>query len=51
MISPEDDAADAFNRLQEKNIYQLPVVTENKIVGLRPRKDIVRWLQIQSDIT
>ena len=50
VISPEDDAADAFNRLQEKNIHQMPVMTESKIVGLLRRRDIVRWLQFQSQI-
>ena len=48
VISPEDDAVDAFNRLQENNIHQMPVMTESKIVGLLRRRDIVRWLQFQS---
>ena len=49
VISPNEEASDAFYSLQEKNIRQLPVVTgNNAIVGLLRRKDIIRWLQFQS---
>ena len=48
VIAPEEDASDALQRLQSKEIRQLPVVTGDKIIGLLRRKDIVRWLQLQS---
>ena len=48
VIAPEEEASDAFQRLQSEDIRQLPVVYGNKIVGLLRRKDIVRWLQLQS---
>jgi Zn-dependent protease len=48
VVAPEEDVTDAFERLQMKDIRQLPVVAGNKIVGLLRRKDIVRWLQLQS---
>jgi Zn-dependent protease/CBS domain-containing protein len=50
VVAPEEDVTDAFERLQTKDIRQLPVVTGNKIVGLLRRKDIARWLQFQSQI-
>ena len=50
VVAPEEDVTDAFDRLQMKDVRQLPVVTGNKIVGLLRRKDIVRWLQFQSKI-
>ena len=50
VVAPEEDVTDAFDRLQMKYIRQLPVVAGNKIVGLLRRKDIVRWLQFQSQI-
>jgi len=50
VVAPEEDVTDAFDRLQMKDIRQLPVVAGNKIVGLLRRKDIVRWLQFQSQI-
>ena len=48
VITPEEDASDALQRMQSKEIRQLPVVTGDKIIGLVRRKDIVRWLQLQS---
>jgi len=48
VVAPEEDAFAAFERLQIKDIRQLPVVSGEKIVGLLRRKDIIRWLQLQS---
>lgn len=48
VVAPEEGVSDAFNRLQSGNIRQLPVVSDEGIVGLLRRKDIVRWLQLQS---
>lgn len=50
VVAPEEEASDAFNRLQSGGIRQLPVVSGEGIVGLLRRKDIVRWLQLQSRI-
>jgi Zn-dependent protease len=50
VVAPEEEAAEAFHRLQTEDIRQLPVVHGNKIVGLLRRKDIVRWLQFQSQL-
>jgi Zn-dependent protease len=50
VVAPEEDVTDAFDRLQMKDIRQLPVVAGNKIVGLLRRKDIARWLQFQSQL-
>jgi len=50
VIAPEEEASDAFERLQSEDIRQLPVVTGNRIVGLLRRKDIIRWLQLQSQL-
>lgn len=48
VVAPEEEASQAFERLQAKDIRQLPVVSGNRIVGLLRRKDIIRWLQFQS---
>ena len=48
VIAPEQEASAAFQRLQTEDIRQLPVVNGNQIVGLLRRKDITRWLQLQS---
>jgi Zn-dependent protease/CBS domain-containing protein len=50
VVAPEEDVTDAFERLQTKDIRQLPVVAGDRIVGLLRRKDIVRWLQFQSQL-
>ena len=50
VVAPEEEAAEAFHRLQSEDIRQLPVVHENEIVGLLRRKDTIRWLQFQSQL-
>lgn len=49
-VTPDQDAADAFDRLQRLDLRQIPVKLNNKIVGLLRQKDIMRWLQFQSEI-
>jgi CBS domain-containing protein len=48
VVAPEEDVSEAFSRLESGDIRELPVVTQNQVVGLLRRKDIVRWLQWQS---
>lgn len=48
VISPEEEASEAFERLQSEKIRQLPVVSGSKIIGMLRRRDIIRWLQLQS---
>lgn len=48
VVAPDEEAAEAFYRLESEDIRQLPVVNGNKIVGLLRRKDIIHWLQLQS---
>jgi len=48
VVAPNENAAEALDRLQNRSIRQLPVVNGNRIVGLLRRKDILRWLELQS---
>ena len=48
VVAPNENAAEALDRLQNRKIRQLPVVNGNRIVGLLRRKDILRWLELQS---
>ncbi len=48
VVAPEANVSEAFDRLQNQDIHQLLVMHGNKIVGLLRRKDIVRWLELQS---
>lgn len=48
-IAQQEDAAEALLKLKQYDIRQLPVLSNNRLVGLLRRQDIIRWLQIQSD--
>lgn len=48
-LNVHDCADEALNKLQEKDVRQLPVVDNGQVVGLLRRRDIVRWLQLQGD--
>ncbi len=49
-VTPDQDAAEAFDRLQKLDRRQIPVMLDNQIVGLLRRKDLVRWVQFQSEL-
>jgi Zn-dependent protease/predicted transcriptional regulator len=48
-VTGDEDAADAMRKLSRKDVNQLPVMEGGHLIGLLRRRDIVRWLQIQSD--
>ena len=48
VVAPEANVSEAFDRLQNQDLHQLLVMHGNKIVGLLRRKDILRWLELQS---
>lgn len=50
VTSPEENAGDALDKLTRRDIRQVPVVQQGKLVGLLRRRDIIRWLQIQSEL-
>ena len=49
-VTPDQDVAEAFDHLQRLDLRQMPVVLNNQIVGLLRRKDILRWLQLNSEL-
>lgn len=49
-IVPDEDAADALSRLRELEVRQLPVMEDGKLLGLVRRRDILRWLQLQTEL-
>jgi predicted transcriptional regulator len=49
-VTPDQGVAEAFDHLQRRELRQIPVVLNNQVVGLLRRKDIVRWLQFQSEL-
>jgi Zn-dependent protease/CBS domain-containing protein len=50
-LMPEDDAAEAMNRLQARDVRQLPVMRNGTLSGLLRRRDIIKWLQLQSELS
>src|SRR5579859_630190 len=51
VTTPEEASADALNKLATKDVQQLPVVRGNQLVGLLRRRDLVKWLHLQSGDT
>ncbi len=49
-VTPDQDAAEAFDHLQKLDRRQIPVMLDNQIVGMLRRKDLVRWVQFQSEL-
>ncbi len=48
MVTPREDATNAFNKLSSQDVNQMPVVQDGQLVGMLRRRDILRWLQMQS---
>jgi Zn-dependent protease/CBS domain-containing protein len=50
VVTSRDDASDALNKMMQRDVRQLPVVQDGRLVGLLRRRDIVRWMQLQSEL-
>jgi Zn-dependent protease/CBS domain-containing protein len=51
LITPLDEATEAYNKLVRAGVRQLPVVEEDgNFVGVLRRRDILRWLKLQSEL-
>jgi Zn-dependent protease/CBS domain-containing protein len=48
-LRPDDDANQALERLSDQNVREVPVLRNGQLEGLVRRRDIVRWLRLQSD--
>ena len=48
-VSPEDSANKALNLISTKSIRQVVVMENDEMVGMVRRRDIVKFLQLQSD--
>jgi Zn-dependent protease len=47
VVQPQDEASAALDKLMERNVHQLPVISNGQLVGLLRSSDIMRWLQLQ----
>jgi CBS domain-containing protein len=50
VVTPREDAMDAFQKLARKEMRQIPVVHNGELVGMLRRRDILRWLQVHSEM-
>jgi len=48
-INPDDPASDALKEISNRSIRQLVVLQDGELFGLVRRRDIVRYLQLQSE--
>ena len=48
-VTPQEDAGEALEQLERRNVRQVPVVQNGHLIGLLRRRDIIRWLQTQSE--
>lgn len=48
-VTADEDAAEALNRLQTRDVRQLPVMRNGSLAGLLRRLDLVKWLQMHSE--
>jgi Zn-dependent protease/CBS domain-containing protein len=51
IVKPEEDAAEALDKLMEKDVGQLPVMEDGTLEGILRRQDIMRWLKLNSKET
>ncbi len=48
VVTPETELNDALLALGRRDVEQLPVVSEGRLVGVLRRRDILRWLELQA---
>jgi Zn-dependent protease len=49
-VTADEDAAEALRKLSQHDVRQLPVLRDGKLIGLLRRRDIVKWLQLHSEL-
>ncbi len=48
-VAPDVAAADALQTISQREVEQLPVVSEGRVHGLLRREDILKWLALRGD--
>lgn len=51
ITTADEDATNALDKLAQHDVRQLPVMQGNQLIGLLRRQDIVKWLQLQADLS
>jgi CBS domain-containing protein len=50
VVTPEEEASQALEKLTGADVRQLPVVRDGKLIGLLRRRDIIKWLQVHAEL-
>lgn len=48
VVGPDDDTSEALSMISNRDVRHLPVVEHGSYLGVLRRRDIVRWIQLQS---
>jgi Zn-dependent protease/CBS domain-containing protein len=51
VVTPDEEAGEAFTVLTGRDVNQVPVVQDGHLVGMLRRRDVLRWLQLHADLT
>jgi CBS domain-containing protein len=49
VVKTDEDAAETMTKLMSRDVRQLPVMDNGHLAGLLRRRDIVKWLQLESE--
>jgi CBS domain-containing protein len=50
VVTPDEEAGEAFTVLTGRDVNQVPVVQDGRLVGMLRRRDVLRWLQLHADL-
>ena len=50
VVTAAEDAAEALNKLTQREVGQVPVLRNGQLVRLLRRQDLVRWLQLHAQL-
>jgi CBS domain-containing protein len=48
VVATREDASEALEKLTRRDVRQVPVVEDGRLVGLLRRRDILKWLEVRS---
>jgi Zn-dependent protease/CBS domain-containing protein len=50
VVTASEDAGNALEKLTRRDVAQAPVIENGRLVGLLRRRDILKWLELQSGL-